>query len=234
MALTELTGLQAIDRKQFLTTAKAALLAVAPHISNPLTPHAVSFLCPFWTSMVPVFVLAACSEFSYRFSVTLGEKLLLNCSKISGKTGVGDWWWGELRREEKRRNRRKSRGRRTKIWNEKTCSINANLVFTYRWSVCGSSITLIHQSCLLDVLRTQSSHVSQFCATVFPCDCCSSASKGSGMVMHYTVIIIRDSARVDSAWRHLCKLRTESWGMKLIIRYSRCFFFLLEDQLTEM
>lgn len=109
-------------------TAKTALLAVAPHISNPLTPHAVSFLCPFWTSMVPVFVLAS-----------------------------------------------------------------------YRWSVCGSSITLIHQSCLLDVLRTQSSHVSQFCATVFPCDCCTSASKSSGMVMHYTVIIIRDSARVNSA-----------------------------------
>lgn len=89
------------------------------------------------------------------------------------------------------------------------------LLFTCRWlrsdrPACGSSIT-VHQFRLLNVLVTQSSRISQLCTPVFACDSCSSTSEGGGMVVHHTVVIIRDSARVDGTWRHLSELRSVSW-----------------------
>ena len=80
-------------------------------------------------------------------------------------------------------------------------------------SSCGLS-GAVHQFCLLDVLVTQSSIVSQPGASIFACDGYTSITKRGRVVMHHAVVIIRDSARVNGTCRHLRELGADSWRTK--------------------
>lgn len=89
------------------------------------------------------------------------------------------------------------------------------LLFTCGWfwsdrSACRLSVT-IHPFRLFNVLGTKPARVSQFCASIFACDGSPSISKSGGVIVHDTVVIIRDSARVDGIWGHLGELRANSW-----------------------
>lgn len=87
------------------------------------------------------------------------------------------------------------------------------------WSdrpACGLS-TAIHPFRLFNVLGAQPARVSQLCASVFTCDGCPSISKSSGVIVHDTVVIIRDPAWVDGIWGHYGELRADSWTMEKIL-----------------
>ena len=84
-------------------------------------------------------------------------------------------------------------------------------------SSCGLS-GAIHQFCLLNVLVTQSSTVSQPGASIFACDGYTSITKRGRVVMHHAVVIIRDSARVNGTCRHLRELGADSWRTNIRIK----------------
>ena len=84
-------------------------------------------------------------------------------------------------------------------------------------SYCGLS-GAIHQFCLLNVLVTQSSTVSQPGASIFACDGYTSITKRGRVVMHHAVVIIRDSARVNGTCRHLRELGADSWRTNIRIK----------------
>ena len=82
------------------------------------------------------------------------------------------------------------------------------------WSLGNRAVsrrgTTVHFPSLFYVLWAQSTRVAQLCAAIFTRDSNSSISKSGWVVVHHTIVIISYASRVDSALRHLSKLRAKS------------------------
>ena len=95
---------------------------------------------------------------------------------------------------------------------------------TCGWSCSYWLSVTVHQVRLLNILGAQSSSVSQLGAAIFACDSYTSITKRGRVVMHHTVVIIRDSTWVNGTCRHLPELGVESWTRNIELKMSWCVY----------
>ena len=80
--------------------------------------------------------------------------------------------------------------------------------------VCWLDYT-VQQLRLLDVFSAQSPCVSQARAAIFTSDCCLAIhAKSTRVIVHYTVIVIRNTKTIDSTVCVLVERISEPWRIK--------------------